>query len=286
MTLLSNLHGRVLEYLVVEELVKVQPNTILSSRAKSAQARDMDKLLKIDSTLLKQFHWATQALLVKWLNPQFTISQQAHIIVDRLPDQNQTDVTDIRLILPTSNINLSIKHNHTALRHQRPGTTPIHCGYLRKSVEMKQFQKQYKTITQSFISEIGQVKRFAELSRDLVEQSLYTPVCDLVAQFINTNSQACAPSLFGYLTGSKQYYKIILDTRIQQLEIQHFAAIQMPTDLVAKVEKQYVKLIFNNGWQISMRLHTASSCIGTSPSLKFDTKALVSSIPSTIVFYP
>ena len=285
MTPLSNLHGRVLEYLIVEAIIQTQPKATLTLRAKNAQDRDIDKLQNINSALLQQLNWATHAFLNKWLEPRFQISKHGPIVIDRLPDQNQTDVTDIRLTSPKDIINLSIKHNHVALRHQRPGTTPIHCGYPRNSLEMKEFKQQYQEITQNFIRQAEKAKLFADLPHALIEQSLYTPVCNLVAQFINTHSHDCTLNLFEYLVGSKNYYKIIIDTRVQKLEIQHFTSIQPPTSLTATVNRQYVELKFNNGWQIAMRLHTASSRVGTSPSLKFDTKALSSSLPSTIVLY-
>ncbi len=59
----------------------------------------------------------------------------------------------------------------------------------------------------------------------------------------------------------------------------------MPTNVIATVNKQYVLLSFDNGWEISMRLHTASSQLKNSPSLKFDTKALKNPLPATIIPY-
>ncbi|WP_414520957.1 HaeIII family restriction endonuclease [Umezakia ovalisporum] len=81
------------------------------------------------------------------------------------------------------------------------------------------------------------------------------------------------------------YYKIIVDTNAQTLTIQQFTQIQMPTNVMATVKRQYVNLIFENGWEISMRLHTASSQLKNSPSLKFDTKALKNRLSATIIPY-
>jgi len=167
MTTLSNLHGRVLEYLIVDSVIKTQSKTILTPNAQSAQDRDIDKPREVNPALLQQLNWATHAFLTKWLEPEFQISQQSSITIDRLPDQNQTDVTDIRITTPKDIVNLSIKHNHAALRHQRPGTTPIHCGYSRNSVEMKQFRQQYQAITKNFKIKAGEVKLFSELNRKI-----------------------------------------------------------------------------------------------------------------------
>jgi hypothetical protein len=59
----------------------------------------------------------------------------------------------------------------------------------------------------------------------------------------------------------------------------------MPSNVIATLNKQYVNLIFDNGWEISMRLHTASSQLKNSPSFKFDTKALNNLLPATIIPY-
>ena len=61
MTPLSNLHGRVLEYLIVEAIIQTQPKATLTLRAKNAQDRDIDKLQNINSALLQQLNWATHA---------------------------------------------------------------------------------------------------------------------------------------------------------------------------------------------------------------------------------
>lgn len=172
MTPRSNLHGRVLEYLITE-VIKMHPGVNLTPRAEKAQSRDASKLTDLDSLLLNEFRQAAHALLLLWLNPQFQLPQQPSITVDRLPDQNQNDVTDICLTSKAWTVNLSLKHNHTALRHQRPGTTPVHCGYAKNDPQMHQFRKQYRAITQEFMQYIGQAKLFAELPPALIEQHLY-----------------------------------------------------------------------------------------------------------------
>lgn len=285
MTPLSNLHGRALECLITELIIKTYPGVNLTARANNDQLRDASKLAQLDSLLLNELTQAANALLLKWLNPQFQLSNQPSITVDRLPDQNKNDVTDICLTSRSWTVNLSLKHNHTALRHQRPGTTPKHCGFLQGSVEMQQFRQKYRVITQEFMQHIGQAKLFAELPSALIEQHLYTPVCNLVSQFINSHASTCTTQLFQYLVGDVNYYKIIVDTHARTLSIQQFAEIQMPTNLIATVNKQYVYLSFDNGWEISMRLHTASSQLKSSPSLKFDTKALNNPLTATIIPY-
>ncbi|MBD2695201.1 HaeIII family restriction endonuclease [Anabaena catenula] len=285
MTPRSNLHGRVLEYLITEVLIRNHPGVSLTNRANNDQVRDASKLADLNPALLNELTLAANALLLKWLNPHFQLSDQASITIDRLPDQNKKDVTDICLTSRSWTVNLSLKHNHSALRHQRPGTTPIHCGYSKDSAQMQQFKQQYQVITQELKQHIGQANLFKELPSALIEQYLYTPVCNLVSQFITSHASTCTTHLFQYLVGDVNYYKIIVDTHAQTLSIQKFADIQMPTNVIATVNRQYVNLSFDNGWEISMRLHTASSQLKNSPSLKFDTKALNNPLTATIIPY-
>jgi len=284
MTLLSNLHGRVLEYLITEEIIRTNSCINLTSRAIHDQSRDTTKSSNIDPLLLAELKHAANGIISRWLEPQFKLSQQSSVTLDRLPDQNQLDVTDIRLTLSSKTINLSIKHNHAALRHQRPGTTPVHCGFPKKSLEMQQFRQKYKVITHQFIRQAEQETLFSKLPSGLIEQHLYTPICDLVGQFINSHSSTCSTTLFQYLVGAFDYYKIIVNTRDRKFEIQDFSSLNLPSAVVPMVSKQYVYLHFNNAWRIKMRLHTASSQIRNSPSLKFDT-SLVTPVSATILSY-
>jgi len=285
MTNRSNLHGRVLEYLITEEIIKMNSIVKLTEKAKEYQNRDSKKLAELDSSRLLNMKTAASAVLYEWLEPKFELSKKTSITLDRLPDQNKSDVTDICLKLEALKLNLSIKHNHTALKHQRPNTTPLHCGYAEDGLEMQQFTQEYKAITQKFRENIGEEKCFAELSADSRLQHLYTPVCNLVSKFINQCDSTHVSNFFNYLVGGLDYYKVVVYTKAKTLSIQHFEQIQPPTMVEATVTKQYVNLNFNNQWKISMRLHTASKKLKESPSLKFDTQALKKPISDTIIHY-
>ncbi|HIK40440.1 hypothetical protein [Thermoleptolyngbya sp. M55_K2018_002] len=153
MTNLSNLHGRLLEYLIVEDIMRVNSYAKLTDQAIESQKRDYPKLETVDKRLLQKFRLAAKTLSQLWLESKFSISTRKEIKIDRLPDKNNnSDVTDIRLFSEEGNINLSIKHNHMALRHQRPRTTPTHCGYTKNSNEIIYFSINYiKSLTHSFM---------------------------------------------------------------------------------------------------------------------------------------
>ncbi|WP_297077755.1 hypothetical protein [Thermoleptolyngbya sp. M55_K2018_002] len=99
------------------------------------------------------------------------------------------------------------------------------------------------------------------------------------------HSKECAKKLFQYLVGATDYYKVIVRTQSSEIEIQEFDKMEPPTGMKASVCRQYVNLDFTNGWEIKMRLHTASSRIRKSPSLKFDTVASSVSVPTVVISY-
>jgi hypothetical protein len=91
--------------------------------------------------------------------------------------------------------------------------------------------------------------------------------------------------LFQYLVGATNYYKVIIRTQNEEIEIQEFGKIEYPKKVKASVSRQYIYLDFSNDWKIRMRLHTASSRIESSPSLKFDTGAISISVPTLLIPY-
>jgi hypothetical protein len=76
------------------------------------------------------------------------------VTIERLSDNEgkKGDVTDIRLRFDNRTENLSIKHNHKALKHQRPSATPKQCGFKKTSIESINFKSKYKKITSKFSS--------------------------------------------------------------------------------------------------------------------------------------
>lgn len=287
MTSRSNLHGRTLEYLITDIITVKYSGASLTKQAQLSQARDAGKLKNLHPPLLAELNKAACGLNT-WLNNKFNLSNQTTIDVDRLPDKSG-NVTDICLTLNGGQqINLSLKHNHKALKHQRPFRTPLHCGYSKTSSEMVKFQTTYQGITQNFMQVVGGVKYFKELPNDLIKKHLYIPVCELVSNFVNTYSSTCSSNLFQYLV-CNNYYKIVVNSNKHILEIQEFAQITNHTQVIASNDSSrkncYIDLTFNNDWIISMRLHSASSKLKTNPSLKFDTKAKETQIPFITIPY-
>ncbi|MGI0484711.1 HaeIII family restriction endonuclease [Pantanalinema rosaneae CENA516] len=271
----SNQYGRALEYAIVAEMLQHLPNQVkLTPRALKDQQRDAIHYDNLP-TATQQNYRQCAVQVVAWLQQNFSISNYL-LTVDRLPDHasKQGDVTDIRIHYAQSSVNLSIKHNHTALKHQRPASTAQHCGFARKSSEDIAFRTAYKNTTQSFLMMAQGTFKFCDIDQRIIFEHLYIPICDLVANFIHQNGSqtASASHLFSFLVGRTDFYKLIFQERSKLLVVEEFSQLTIPESVIAQAQKNYVYLKFSNAWEISMRLHTASSRISNNPSLKFDTQ--------------
>jgi hypothetical protein len=272
----SDRNGRALEYRIVDELVRqiAREQIQLTPRAIQAQRNDRQKYLSLGETEQRKYSQCAKALF-NWLDQHFSISSHT-INLDRLSDNDakKGDVTDIRLTIRSEQINLSVKHNHKALKHQRPASTAQHCGYSRRSFEDAEFRNHYKVIVNLFRGFVQDAFYFRDLEEGIVMNHLYIPTCHLVADFIN---QLCCPPekanhLFRFLVGTTDFYKVIFDPSRSRLLIQLFAKPDFVESVIAEANQNYVYLNFANSWKLAMRLHTASSRLGGNPSLKFDTQ--------------
>ena len=219
---------------------------------------------------------------------------QLEIISDK---QGQSgDVRDVLAIraLQKWEIGISAKNNHRAVKHSRL-SNDIDFG--EKWLGIPCSQSYFKEITPifSFLSEL-RIKSKATQKWDTLgdyHTSVYIPVLDAfkkeMLQLDKENPGIIAQRLVEYLIGNEDFYKVIKgkgSVEIQAYNLhgtlnQPFRAIKpkakvnklkLPTRLIeiVYVENSETTLLvsLNEGWQISFRIHNASSRI--EPSLKFD----------------
>ncbi|PJE47066.1 MAG: hypothetical protein CUR34_05935 [Sediminibacterium sp.] len=273
----SDKNGRGLEYIIVDSICKTF-NVKLTNAAVRDQERDKVKFDNLNDSLKFNFKNASTKI-VEWLEGKFSLKNIPLIIVDRISDMASAkgDVTDIRIIFGDSEINLSIKHNHSALKHQRPGALPQQIGLVKSDLRSTRYRSDYQLIIANFIREAKRnfpgVTLFNEIKNtdpDYINEKLYSPVCYLVSNFLNENNHESAADFFSFLVGNLSFFKIIVTS--EQIRIIEFNDIPKPNSFTSEVVgDSYVHLEFSNGWVIIMRLHTASSRLNTG-SLKFDTQ--------------
>ncbi len=178
---------------------------------------------------------------------------------------------------------LSIKHNHSAIKHQRPGALVVNqCGFLKNSPEDLTYKVEYGKIRVNFLNHlvssqinVTEFKEIEKIQPNFIKQQLYNPMCNLVCNFLNnhvSSNKIHAQHFFTFLTGTTEYYKIIVDEN--KIQIYEFLTASPVTSLYADIRgDSYVDVSFSNNWVISMRLHTAAKKI-KGISLKFDSQLL------------
>jgi hypothetical protein len=200
-------------------------------------------------------------------------------------------------------IGISCKHNHSAVKHSR----------LSSFID---FGQQWLDIpcSQDYFNAINPL--FTELVRMRIEGVLWREVTNkaerfyvpLLQAFINElrrldiqNPETIPARLLQYLLGRNDFYKIITNDKKRLTQIQSFnmagtlnrsagtqralinvPQINLPTrffDINFKPRSRNTILVAcDNGWTISMRIHSASSAV--EPSLKFDVSLV--GVPPTL----
>lgn len=192
-------------------------------------------------------------------------------------------------------IGISCKHNHAAVRHQRISPNiDIGAEWFGSPSD----ENYWKDIRSIFLK-VSQYRDNNKINlwRDIPnkQQEIYYPamvaVSGLFERVYKANSAGFCSNLLHYLIGKDDFYKVILNRKEHQVQIEAFnfnktlnqpagdqrsltqiKKLKFPTQLnrvYFKKDSQNTLLIeMDEGWQISMRVHNASSRL--EQSLKLD----------------
>jgi hypothetical protein len=206
------------------------------------------------------------------------------------------DVRDVLAIraLQKWEIGISAKNNHRAVKHSRLSNTIDFGEKWLKIPCSKEYFSQIKPI----FDKLGELRKKSKTSQKWFtlgdyHSSVYVPILEAFKQELirldKANLGVVAERLVEYLIGNKDFYKIIKGSN--KVEIQAYnlhetlnlpfqeikpkakiKKLKLPTRLIEVVYQEDSKttllVTLNEGWQISFRIHNASSLI--EPSLKFD----------------
>ena len=183
----------------------------------------------------------------------------------------------------TCSLNLSIKYNHEALKHQRPGPIPQHLNFEKKSEVDTEFRTKFENVFDEFRKSSLKIKpnivKYKEIEHHIPEL-LYFPMCTLVSKFINEhgNEGERANHYLKFLVGNTEFKKIIVfpDSNILIQSYDNIPVSKLVTTSV--INNSYIEVDFHNGIILLMRLHTASSRFSEN-SLKFDTQRKEFEVP-------
>jgi len=225
------------------------------------------------------------------------ISKEDTLLLELVSDQaGQTgDVRDVLLIrsLQKWEIGVSAKNNHRAVKHSRL-SNKINFGekWLGVSCSDNYFQE-VNPIFEMLAALRIQDKSIKWTSIENMHQVVYLPVLDAFRKELlrldEENPSIVAENLVQYLVGNQDFYKVIKGNK--KVEIQAYnlhGTLNLPFKKVkpkAKIPKlklpsRLIEIVYqenstttllvslNEGWQISFRIHNASSRV--EPSLKFD----------------
>jgi hypothetical protein len=267
----SNRNGRALEYALTKNIQTKYPNATLTKGTITDQKRDKEKYDSLNAKQQDYFDNNTKLYVDSELADTEVVS------IERLSDDKakKGDVTDIRLTLESGKEhNISLKHNHKAVKHQRPGALMNQLGIKNKEAD-KEHKAEIKKIESAFFNNIPEkLSTFEEVKSDDEKHinDLYRGVCDLSAKQINKHPEK-AKEYFEFIVGSTDFQKVVITK--DQVEVADYSKIEQPTKMVASISADnYVDLKFDNGFEFKMRLHTASKSFeqNKSLSLKFDTQ--------------
>ena len=254
------------------------------------------------------------ARVIERLEPQLSYPEgniPLHLSLQADAAGQKGDVRDVLCVRNQNGweIGLSCKHNHHAVKHSRLSGTidfgkewfGIPCSY------------QYFYDVQRIFGELSRVR---DASRVRETPALWSEMDDKAGRYYRpvlnafvaemkrldaSNPNIIPERLIRYLIGRNDFYKVIADdkgcfTRIEAVNINgtlnQNAGKNAPMIKVPKLKlpnKIYnidykegsdntIQIVCNEGWEISMRIHSASSKV--EPSLKFDVNLI--SLPSAI----
>lgn len=228
---------------------------------------------------------------------------QLEIVSDQ---QGQTgDVRDVLLIRSLQNweIGISAKNNHRAVKHSRLSNS-IDFGEKWLGIPCS---KAYFEEIEPIFSMLESIKKKDKSAKwtsiENMHQKVYIPILEAFRKELlrldKENPVIVAERLVNYLIGNQDFYKVIKGKN--KIEIQGYnlhgtlnlpfekvkpkakiPKLKLPSRLVEVVYENEstttLKVSLNEGWNISFRIHNASSRV--EPSLKFDINLI--SVPQSL----
>jgi hypothetical protein len=225
------------------------------------------------------------------------ISNEDTLVLEIVSDQAGIagDVRDVLIIrsLQKWEIGISAKNNHRAVKHSR---LSLNIDFGEKWLGVPCSQKYFDEIKPIFdmLSDLKSKNKSTKwTSIENMHQVVYIPILNAFKKELlrldNENPNIVAENLVQYLIGNEDFYKVIKGKK--KVEIQAYnlnGTLNLPFESIkpkAKIPKlklpsRLIEIVYqdnstttllvslNEGWQISFRIHNASSRV--EPSLKFD----------------
>lgn len=277
----SNDHGRAFECIVVNQLLQDCENLEQTDNCIRCQTRDIEKINELDNNV-KSDMFEGGVIISNWIKN--LLSSQYVYKIDRFDDTAamEGDVTDICIYNEQYDIchNFSIKHNHNATKHQRIPALMQALGFEKGSEEDILYRREYENIKNSILVDVNnnfpnatEYNEIKSQNPTYIDEKIYKKLCTFYMNSIKSYlDTSVIQSLFKFLVGNVGFYKCINYSKF--VEIMDFTHIQLPTECnICLNSNSHIRIAFNNGFVLDMRLHSASSAFA-GLSLKFDTQII------------
>ena len=277
----SNEHGRLLELVIAERLKDLCASMKIpcrfSIKALAANARDKEYLVAgaLGDGEIADFV-SCAGTFSKWIEDECWLFGASSVVIHRFTDEagKKSDTSDMALVISKGGKEItrkiSVKHHHDALKHPRLPSIPDHLG-VKDSREKAAYRAAYKKIWEEFVSEARRTAKnktkFTDLKAinpEYVEKNLYLKLNNLVVAILKKHGgdKNAARSFFSYLVSGNDF--IAVKNEKKQVLIKHFENIKKPNSMLGikypyERRKTTFFIEFDNNWQITFRLHTASS---------------------------
>ena len=295
----SNNHGRAFEYICIHVLyerischrlveIKVDSSFNANERAWRTLSYEEQSIFRLSAKSIIDTLFA--------LEPRAITPSVDPLLLSFQPDNKGTRGGVRDIIIERKDINwvigLSLKTNHDAAKHSRLAEN-LDFGANWYGVPCS---SNYWSAVNPIFTYLGELKKDKILFRDIKDKArmIYLPILsaflDEVKSQVLTHPDIPA-RLIKYILGTEDYYKVISMTKKELTRIQPFningtlnqaAEKVVPSIRINKLElpnsllygeiksNSYSTgiLCFDNGWQLTFRLHNAEDI--ATPSLKFD----------------
>jgi hypothetical protein len=251
--------GRAYEYAIVNYFEK--HGYVLGTLAKHHSSLYEDYFFAQTSKTQRDFQ-KSAADFYEWFSVSF--GSKVSKCIDGLPD-NSGSVVDVFIGEPGNEVNFSLKHNHLALRHNRPHGLPERCGISGTSEADEYLNAVYDI--ERLIRVEDPVLKFSELAD---KRKWMKAINDNCRKFLLTwqlSIPSTVPNYFGFLTGNdRPYYKLVLNSSGSNSGsyIHEFLSSKLPKAVEFSYNSSdHLVMDYDNGWILKKRLHNAQSNLGS-----------------------
>lgn len=306
----SNDQGRAYEFACLlsleQEIQKFRPVTVVKNKSYYTVERAWETLSDEKKGAYKESAYVAVVKIFE-LEPRIVEDgiDKLELVMSEDARGRKGDVRDIVIIRRDIQweIGLSIKHNHFAVKHNRLSKR-LDFGKKWYGIPCStDYWNEVKPIFAYLEKEKKARTKFSELQDK--EEAVYVPllkafVSEVLRQYALDSS--VARRLSEYLVGKQDFYKVISLDRKRMTQIQSYnlhgtlnqsgkiqqssivvPLVSMPTRIIhcglVPQSTNTVELYMDNGWQFSIRIHSADTYVVS--SLKFDIQLI--GLPATII---